>query len=100
MVVPGRLLVDVTRLLPDEAVSIEHRPEEGASSVVSGAAEYRLHTYGAEDFPRLPDLEAVVVRFARDALLETIGRSAAPPPGTSRARCSPASSSASRAESS
>jgi DNA polymerase III subunit beta len=55
VVVPGKLLAELARLLPGEDVSIEHRPSEGVVEVVSGAAVYRIHTYNAEDFPRLPD---------------------------------------------
>src|SRR3954468_12470305 len=56
VVVPGRLLLDIARSLPGATVSIEHRPEEAAVAVTSAAASYRLHTYSAEDFPRLPDV--------------------------------------------
>src|SRR5919202_2788052 len=75
VVVPGRLLVDLARLLPDAEVLLEHRPEEGIVRIASGSYESRLHTYNAEDFPRLPDPEATE-RHAidRDALLETIAR--------------------------
>src|SRR5689334_17853597 len=56
-VVPGRLLVDIARLLPDGDVSIEHRLEEGVLLVECGTAAYRLNTYSVEDFPRLPEIE-------------------------------------------
>src|ERR687883_398462 len=58
-VVPGRLLVDIARLLPDNEVSIEHRPEEGSVRITCGPASYRLQTFNPEDFPRLPDVDAV-----------------------------------------
>ena len=75
VVVPGRLLVEIVRLLPDASVELEHRPEEGRVAIVSGAASYSLQTYAAEDFPRLPDAEAAqTFAVPRDALLETIGR--------------------------
>src|SRR6476620_11084662 len=51
-VVPGRLLLDIARTLPDNEVMIDHRPEEATVVVTSGTANYRLHTYSAEDFPR------------------------------------------------
>src|ERR671933_2150782 len=74
-VVPGRLLVDIVRLLPASEVTLEHRAEEGVVRVECGTASYRLHTYNAEDFPRLPDLDTVqTFSVARDPLLETIGR--------------------------
>ena len=75
VVVPGRLLLDIARSLPDSDVSIEHRPEEAVVVVSSGTATYRLHTYSAEDFPRLPDVETLPLHsIDRDALVETISR--------------------------
>ena len=75
VVVPGRLLLDIARSLPDSDVSIEHRPEEAVVVVTSGTATYRLHTYSAEDFPRLPDVETLPLHaIDRDALVETIAR--------------------------
>jgi DNA polymerase-3 subunit beta len=55
VVIPGRPLVDLARLLPDSEVAISHRPEDGAVQITCGSASYRLHTYAVEDFPRLPD---------------------------------------------
>ena len=74
-VVPGRLLLDIARSLPDSEVTIEHRPEEAAVVVTSGTANYRLHTYSAEDFPRLPDVDTAPLHTVdRDALVETVAR--------------------------
>src|SRR6266550_8451838 len=56
IVLPGRTLVDIARLLPSEDVLIEHRAAESVVHVGSGPASYTLHTYNAEDFPRLPAL--------------------------------------------
>jgi DNA polymerase-3 subunit beta len=75
VVVPGRLLLDIARSLPDSDVTIEHRPDEAVVVVAAGTATYRLHTYSAEDFPRLPDVEAVALHgVEREALVETIAR--------------------------
>jgi len=75
VVVPGRLLVELTRLLPDADVSIEQRADEGIIHIRSGSFESRLNTYTAEDFPRLPDVESLERHAVdRDALLETISR--------------------------
>src|SRR5918999_2971012 len=75
IVVPGRMLVELARLLPDEDVQIEHRAEEGVVRVECGSASYRLHTYNVEDFPRLPDVEALgTFTVDKDALLDTIAR--------------------------
>src|SRR5207237_684841 len=59
VVVPGRLLVELARLLPDTEVSIEQRADEGVIHIRSGSFESRLNTYTAEDFPRLPDAEGL-----------------------------------------
>src|SRR6476661_3774921 len=49
VVVPGRLLVDIVKLLPESEVRIEHRAEEAVVRVDCGSASYRLHTYNADD---------------------------------------------------
>src|SRR5918996_814349 len=75
IVVPGRMLTDLVRLLPDEDVQIEHRPEEGVVRVESGSYSSRLHTYNVEDFPRLPDTAAAgAFAVDKDALLDTVAR--------------------------
>lgn len=74
-VVAGRLLVELAKLLPAGEVTIEHRPEEGIVRIECGSASYRLHTYSADDFPRLPDVAALeTFTVERDALLETIAQ--------------------------
>jgi DNA polymerase III subunit beta len=75
VVVPGRLLVDLVRLLPAAEVTLEHRAEEGVVHLTCGPSSSTLHTYSAEDFPRLPDLDAVgTFTVDREALLDTISR--------------------------
>jgi DNA polymerase III subunit beta len=75
VVVPGRLLLEIARSLPDNEVSIEHHPDEAVVVVSAGSATYRLHTYSAEDFPRLPDVESVALHgVEREALVETVSR--------------------------
>jgi len=75
VVVPGRLLVELARLLPETDVMIEQRADEGVIHVSSGSFESRLNTFTAEDFPRLPDAESLERHTVdRDALLETISR--------------------------
>jgi DNA polymerase-3 subunit beta len=75
VVVPGRLVTDIVRALPASEVELEYRGEESSLMVTSGPASYRVHTYSAEDFPRLPDTESVALDAVdREALLETIAR--------------------------
>src|SRR2546425_2903415 len=75
VVVQGRLLVELARLLPEDEVQIEHRPEEGIVEVTCGTASYRLHTYGAEDFPRLPEVDAAPLHAVdAEALIATVAQ--------------------------
>src|SRR4051812_6521781 len=75
LVLPGKTLVDIVRLLPADEVAIEHKPSESVVHVTSGSASYTLHTYNPEDFPRLPDVTAVqTFPVERESLLETIQR--------------------------
>ena len=75
IVLPGKTLVDIARLLPADEVAIEHKPAESVVHVTSGSASYTLHTYNPEDFPRLPELDAVqTFSVDRESLLETISR--------------------------
>jgi DNA polymerase-3 subunit beta len=75
VVVPGRLLVDLARLLPEGDVTLEQRPEEAVLQVTGGQSSSRLHTYSAEDFPKLPDVAGVqTFSVDRAAFLETVAR--------------------------
>jgi DNA polymerase III subunit beta len=75
IVLPGKTFVDIARLLPGNDVTIEHRPTESVVHVTAGSAAYTLNTYSPEDFPRLPELDAVsTFTVERESLLETIGR--------------------------
>jgi DNA polymerase-3 subunit beta len=74
-VVPGRLVSDLVRLLPEDTVVLEHRAEENSVHVSSGSAEYRLRTYAVEDFPKLPEPAAgTLSSLQAEPLLDTIGR--------------------------
>ncbi len=73
VVIPGRLLVDIVRLLPASEVTLEHRAEEGIAHLVCGSASYGLHTYSPDDFPRLPEIAPdESFSIERAALLDTI----------------------------
>src|SRR5262245_12327836 len=75
VVAPGRLLVDLARLLPESEVVLEHRSEQGVLEVTCGPASYKLNTYSAEDFPKLPDVQgAQTFGVDASAFLETVSR--------------------------
>jgi DNA polymerase-3 subunit beta len=75
VVVPGRLLVDIVRLLPAGEVTLEHRAEEGLARLTCGSASYGLNTYGPEDFPRLPEIDPeTAFTVEREGFLDTIAR--------------------------
>lgn len=75
VVVPGRLLVDIVRLLPPGDVTIEHDEAGSVAHLRCGSAAYQLNTYNPDDFPRLPDVgESDLLQLEKDAFLETVNR--------------------------
>ena len=75
VVVPGRLLAELSRLLPEGEVELDAAAEEGVLKVTCGSASYTLHTYAAEDFPRLPEVDAAALFSAEgEAFLGTVAR--------------------------
>ena len=74
VVVPGKLLVDLARLLPSDEVTIAYRPEEGVAQISSGSYSSKLNVFSAEDFPRLPSTESAPHAVATASLLETVDR--------------------------
>ena len=74
-VVPGRLLGEIARLLPEGDVSIGAKADEGSLQLECGTASYRIQAYSVEDFPRLPEVDTVqTFEVEAGALLDTIGR--------------------------
>src|SRR5436853_3018772 len=75
IVLPGKTLADIARLLPSDEVAIDHKPSESVVHITAGTASYTLHMYNPEDFPRLPERDAVEA-FSVDSqlLLDTIHR--------------------------
>jgi DNA polymerase III subunit beta len=74
VVVPGRLLTDLVRLLPGETVTLAHDEGDGVLTVTSGNHSSRLNVYSAEDFPRLPPIDVSLHRVDAKALLDTIDK--------------------------
>jgi DNA polymerase-3 subunit beta len=52
--VPARLLLEITRSLPADQLTIELRPAEQDLELICGPATFHLRTLRAEDFPTLP----------------------------------------------
>ena len=74
VVVPGRLLTDLVRLLPADTVTLAYEEGEGVLAVTSGSHSSRLNVYSAEDFPRLPPIDVSLHRIETPALLATIDK--------------------------
>ena len=55
VVLPARLLLDVTRALPAAQASLELRAAEQDVEVISGKATFHIRTLRAEDFPPFPE---------------------------------------------
>ena len=72
--VPGRLLLDVVRSLPDGELTMAQRPEQRDIELAAGEGRFHLRTLPAEDFPRLPGLEGDTVKLPVSPLVETIER--------------------------
>jgi DNA polymerase-3 subunit beta len=83
LVVPGKLLVDIARLLPADEVVIEHRPDDGAVQITSGSYTSRLHVYAAEDFPACPRSTCHCRRSRASRSWRRSSGSRAPPRATS-----------------
>ena len=53
----GRLLLDIVRHLPAQQVELKSGDGPGLLTLECGASRYSLHTYDADDFPRLPEID-------------------------------------------
>jgi DNA polymerase-3 subunit beta len=74
-VLPGRLLLDVVRSLPQDELSLEYRSSQQDVEVVAGSASFHLRTLPSEDFPKLPEAqEEGALSVPADAFVDTIGR--------------------------
>lgn len=57
VVVPGRLLLDIARRLPDGEVVLWQEPDKGFLVLSCGSVAYELDTLSLEDFPQLPAID-------------------------------------------
>jgi len=73
VLLPGRLLVDVARTLPEGDVTLAHRAEQRDVEITAGGARFHLRTLSTEDFPRVPEFEAAsAASLPAGPLAETI----------------------------
>jgi DNA polymerase III subunit beta len=74
LLLPGRLLGDVVRNLPEGEVTLALRPEERDVELIAGSARFHLRTLAVEDFPRLPEFEGEAAKLPAEPLAATIER--------------------------
>ncbi len=74
VVLPGRLLVEVVRSLPEGEVRLELREAERDVEITAAASRFHLRTLPAEDFPRLPVPDTDPVELPAPALQATVAR--------------------------
>src|SRR3954451_2405539 len=75
IVLPGRLLLDVVRSLPNDDLALEYRSQTQDVEIVSGTAKFHLRTLPTEDFPKLPTAgDGDVVSVPAPAFIETVNR--------------------------
>ncbi len=74
VLLPGRLLVDVVRSLPEGEATLALRAEQRDVELTAASARFHLRTLPAEDFPRLPEADGEAARLPAAPLAETIER--------------------------
>lgn len=70
--IPGRLLADVARSLPEGNVTLEQRPDHGDVELAAGGARFHFRTLPTDDFPRLPEFDGEGVKLPAAVLSEAI----------------------------
>jgi len=71
VLLPGRLLAEVARSLPDEDVQLALREAERDVEIRSGSSSFHLRVLPAEDFPKLPAAEGEATLKIPAAALES-----------------------------
>jgi DNA polymerase-3 subunit beta len=74
VVLPGRLLVEVVRSLPEGPVGLALREAERDIELTAGSSRFHLRTFPPDDFPRFPEPEGEPIELPAPALQETINR--------------------------
>jgi len=73
-VLPGRLLLDVIRQVPNGSVAIAVNSESRDVTVEAGSSLFRIRTLPTDDFPVLPVAEGDSVTIPAAGLAETVDR--------------------------
>jgi len=74
-VLPARLAQEIVRVLPGNDVTLEAAGDAGRLQIRAGGGEYALHTYPADDFPRLPEIDLErVFEIDRTMFAQTLER--------------------------
>src|ERR1044072_6238668 len=76
VVLPGRLLVDIVRSLPEGTIELELREAERDVESRAGSSSFPLRTLPSEDSPRAPVMEGDPISLPAAPLRETINRGA------------------------
>jgi DNA polymerase III subunit beta len=75
VVLPARLLLDVTRALPAPQLTLELRSAEQDVELICGPSTFHLRTLRAEDFPSLPSPQPDSrVTLPAEAFVDTVSR--------------------------
>ncbi len=74
LLLPGRLLADVSRSLPQGSVTLAERTAEHDVELTAGTARFHLRLLDPEDFPPLPELGGDALTMPAPALAETVDR--------------------------
>jgi len=72
VLLPGRLLSELSRSLGDETVEIEQRESERDVEIRSGGSSFHLRVLPSEDFPTLPEAGTEPLTIPAPALAETV----------------------------
>lgn len=72
VLLPGRLLAEVSRSLGDPEVEIELRESERDVEIRSGSSSFHLRVLPSEDFPAFPDADPEPLSLPAPALAETV----------------------------
>ena len=70
VLVPGRLLSDITKTLPNKPVTISL--EGNRVNITSGSAKFALPTLPVSDYPNLPELPSETGRLSGELFAEAV----------------------------